>query len=68
MKLYFIQSARDNIAELYDLQPFEFDGESFEFIDTLLEDNKHLFPVAEHVESGVHGPNPMKRKPEVANK
>jgi hypothetical protein len=61
-KSYFIQSARDNIAELYDLDHFESAAEHLEFIDSLLADNKYLFPVAERVESGERGPDPMQRE------
>jgi len=67
VKSHFIQSARDNIAELYDLHRFESAAERLEFIDSLLADNKYLFPVAEHVEGGVHGPNPTKRESKAAN-
>jgi hypothetical protein len=58
---HFIQSARDNIAELYDLHRLESAAEHLEFIDSLLADNKYLFLVAESVESGVHGPKPTQR-------
>jgi len=64
---HFIQSARDNIAELYDLHRFESATEHLEFIDSLLADNKYPFPVAEHVEGGVRGPNPMQRELKAAN-
>jgi hypothetical protein len=63
----FIQSARDNIAELYDLHRFESAAERFEFIDTLLADNKYLFPIAECKEGGVRCPNPMQRESKAAN-
>jgi len=49
----------DNIVELYDLHRVVSDAEHFECIDSLLADNKYLFPVAEHVEGSVHGLNPM---------
>jgi len=68
VKSHFIQSARDNIAELHDLHRFESAAERLEFIDSLLADNKYLFPVAERVEGGVHGPNPMQRESKAANK
>jgi len=68
VKSHFIQSARDNIAELYDLHCFESNAEHLEFIDSLLADNKYLFPVAEHVEGGVRGPNPTQRVSKAANK
>jgi len=60
-KSHFIQSAKDHIAERYDLHRFESDAECLEFIDSFLADNKYLFRVAEHVEGCVHGPNPTKR-------
>jgi len=62
-----IQSARDHIAELYDLHRFESVAECLEFIDSLLADNKYFFPVAECVEGGVRGPNPTQRVSEAAN-
>jgi hypothetical protein len=62
IKSHFIQSVRDNIAELYDLHRFESAAERLEFIDSLLADNKYLFPVAERVEGGVGGPNPTQRE------
>jgi len=40
VKSHSIQSARDNIAELYDLHRFESAAEHLEFIDSLLADNK----------------------------
>jgi len=67
VKSHFIQSARDNIAELYDLHRFELAAERLEFIDSLLADNKYLLPVAEHVEGGVRGPNPTQRESKAAN-
>jgi hypothetical protein len=67
VKSHFIQSARDHIAELYDLHHFESDAECLEFIDSLLAENKYLFPVAEPVEGGVCGPNPMQRVSKAAN-
>jgi len=67
VKSHFIQSARDDIAELYDLRHFESTAECLEFIDSLLVDNKYLFPVAERVEGGVRGPNPTQRELKAAN-
>jgi len=67
VKSHFIQSARDNIAELYDLHCFESDAERSEFIDSLLADNKYLFPVAEHVEGGVCSLNSTQRVSKAAN-
>jgi len=64
---HFIQSARDNIAELHDHHRFESDGEHLEFIHSLLASNKDLFAAAEHVEGGVCGPNPTQREPNAAN-
>ena len=68
VKSHFIQSARDNIAELYDLHRFESAAERLEFIDSLLADNKYLFHEAERVEGGVCGPNPTQRESKAANK
>jgi len=68
VKSHFIQSARDNIAELYDLHHFESTAERLEFIDSLLADTKYLFPIAECVEGGVRGPNPTQRESKAANK
>jgi len=62
-----IQSARDTIAEPYDLHRFESDAVHLEFIDSLLIDNKYHFPVAECVEGGVRGPNPMQRESNAAD-
>ena len=59
VKSHFIQSVRDNIAELYDLHCFESAAEHLEFIDFHLADNKYFFPVEECVEGGVCGPNPI---------
>jgi len=67
VKSHFIQSVRDNIAELYDLHHFESAAERLEFIDSLLADNKYLFPVAERVEGGVRGPNPTQRESKADN-
>jgi hypothetical protein len=67
VKSHFIQSARDIIAELYDLHRFESNAEGLEFIDSLLANNKYLFPVAERVEVGVRGPNPTQRVSTAAN-
>jgi hypothetical protein len=58
VKSDYIHSARDNIAELYDLHRFESATERLEFIDSLLAENKCLFPIAEREEGGVRGPNP----------
>jgi hypothetical protein len=50
VKSNFIQSARDNIAELHDFHWFESAAECLQFIDSLLPYNKYPFPIAEHVE------------------
>ena len=63
----FIQSSRDNIAELYDLHRFESTAERLEFIDSPVADNKYIFPIAERVEGGVRGPNPTQRMLQPAN-
>jgi len=68
IKSHFIQSARNNIAELYDLHCLESAAERLEFIDSLLADNKYHFPVAERVEGDVRGPNPTQRESKAANK
>jgi len=67
VKSHSIQSARDNIAELYDLHRFESAAERLEFIDSLLADNQYLLPVAERVEGGVCGPMPMQRESKAAS-
>jgi hypothetical protein len=67
VKSHFIQTARENIAELYYLHRFESSAERLEFIDSLLADNKDLFPIEELVEGGVRGPNPMQRESKAAN-
>jgi len=67
VKFHFIQSVRDNLAEHYDLHHFESATESLESIDSLLADNKYLFPVAERVDGGVRGPNLMQRESKAAN-
>jgi len=68
VKSHFIQSARENIAELYDLHRFESAADRLEFIDSLVADNKYLFAIAEHVEGGVRGTNPTQRESKAANK
>jgi len=55
------------MAERYDLHHFECDVQRLEFIDSLLADNKYLFPVPERVEGGVRSPNPMQRVSKAAN-
>jgi hypothetical protein len=58
----FIQSARDNIAERFDLHRFESTTQRLEFNNSLLADYKNLFPIAERVECCVCGPNAMQRE------
>jgi len=67
VKSHFIQSARDNISELYGLHRFESDAEHLEFIDSIPAGNKYHCAAAEHVEGGVRGPNPMQRVSTAAN-
>jgi len=50
VKSHSIQSATENVAELYDLHHFESDAKRLEFIHSLLADNKYLFPLAERGE------------------
>jgi hypothetical protein len=52
----------DNIAELYGLHRFESAAEHLEFIDSVLADNKYLFPIAERVEGGVRDRKPTQRE------
>jgi len=67
VKSHFIRSARDNIAELYDLHRCESAAERLEFTDSLLAHNKYLVSIAECVEGGVRGPNPTQRESKAAN-
>jgi hypothetical protein len=66
VKSHFIQSPRDNLAELYDLHRIESAAELLEFIDSLVADKKYLFPIAERVEGGVRGPNPTQTESKAA--
>jgi len=66
VKSHFIQSARDNVAELYDLHRFESNTEHLKFIDSHLADSRYLFPVVEHVGDGVRGANRTERVPKAA--
>jgi len=59
VKSHFIQLARDNIVEVYDLHHFESAAEHLESIDSLLADNGYLFPIAEFAKGGIRGTNPM---------
>jgi len=62
-----IQSARDNIAELYDYHWLESNAEDLKLVQPIMADNKYIFPVAEHVQGGELGPNPMLNKSKAAN-
>jgi hypothetical protein len=62
VQLTFIQSARCNIANVYDLHHFEIDVEHLEFIDSLLADLKYHFPVEECVKRGEHCANLTQRQ------
>jgi len=55
------------MAEVYDLPRCESDAERLKFIDSYLADNKYLFPVAEHAEGSVRGPNRTQRVSKAAN-
>jgi hypothetical protein len=55
------------MPELCDLHCVESAAERLEFIDSLLADNKYLFPVAECLEGGVRGPNPMQKESRADN-
>ena len=68
VKSHLIQSARDNIVELYDLHRFESDAKHLEFIDSLLAGIKCLFPVAERVEGGLRSSNPTQRESKAATR
>jgi hypothetical protein len=52
----------------YNLHHCISDSEFLEFIDLLQAGNQYLFPVAEHVKGGVHGPNSIQRMWITANK
>jgi hypothetical protein len=67
VKSHFIQSARDNIAERYDLHRLQSAAEHLELIDSLLADNKYLSPIAERVEGGVCSPNSSQCESKAAN-
>jgi len=68
VKFHFIQLPKDNRAELCALPCFESDAERLQFVDSVLADNKYLFPVAEREEGGERGPNRMQRVSKAANK
>jgi hypothetical protein len=61
VKLHYIQLARDNIVELYDLHRIESAAERLEFIDSILADSMYLFPIAERVEGGARSRNRTQR-------
>jgi len=58
----------DQNAECYDFHRIECDAERFELNDSFLANKKYLFLVAEHVDGGVCGPNPMPGESKAANK
>jgi len=62
VKLHFIESARDNIAALDDVNRVQSAPENLKLLDSLLEDSKYLFPGAERVDVGVCRPNQTERK------
>ena len=55
---HLIQSARNTIAERYDLQPFKSASDHLELIDSIQAANKYGFPLVERVEGGVRSRNP----------
>jgi hypothetical protein len=57
-----MQSASDNVVELYALHRLESTAECSEFIHSLLADTKYHFHVGKCKESGVRSPNPMQRE------
>jgi hypothetical protein len=65
---HFIQSVRDNIAELNDIHRFESTTECLEFIDSLLADKNYLSSIAQRVEGGVRSPNLTQRESKADNK
>jgi hypothetical protein len=58
-KSHLIVLARYNRAELFGLYRFASTAECLEFIHSFLADNQYLFPIAELVEDGVRGLNPI---------
>jgi len=64
---HFIQSARDDIAELYDLHHFESNEERLEFIESLLAENRYIFPLTDRVEGSECGANPTHSVSKAAN-
>jgi hypothetical protein len=64
---HLIQSARVNIVEHYDLHLFQSTAERLEYINSLLVNNRYLFPVAGCVEGDVCGPNPTQRESKANN-
>ena len=62
-----MQSARGNIAVLFDPPCVESNAEYMEFIDSLLADNKYVSPVVQRVEDGVWSPKQTQRVSKAAN-
>jgi hypothetical protein len=67
VKSHFIQQALDNIPDLYDIHNLESNTELLELIHFQVAGNEYLFPSAECVGGGVHGPNIMQHKLKAAN-
>jgi hypothetical protein len=68
VKFHIVQSAKDNIAVVFDPPCVESDAEHFEFIDSLPADNQHVSPVVQRVEDGVCSPNKPEGVSKAANK
>jgi hypothetical protein len=68
VRSHLIESARDNIAERYDLQHFESAAERWELIDSLLADTQYHFLVAKRVEGAVCSPKSRWKESKAANK
>jgi hypothetical protein len=67
VKSQFLQSARDNITQLYDRHWFESVAVHCEFIDSLLAHNMSHSPIGGHVERDVRSPIPTQKESKAAN-
>jgi hypothetical protein len=67
VKSQFLQSARDNITQLYDRHRFESAAVHCEFIDSLLAHNMSHSPIAGYVEGDVRSPIPTQKESKAAN-
>jgi hypothetical protein len=67
VKSHFLLSARNHLAELCYLHHFESAAERLAFLDSLLAENKYVFPIAECVEGGVRAPYPTQGESKAAN-